>query len=233
MYQTMAQAKIKLAIFDLDGTLLNTIEDLGRSCNHALKACGCPERDLKEYNMLVGRGIYNLFRGALPEDRRDDETVMKMKSFFIPYYNEHKTDFSRPYPGIPEMLGTLEKNGIALAVASNKYQEGTEALVERFFGDRKFIRVLGQRDGMPIKPDPGIVREIEKSYGEVRREEVFYAGDSDVDMETGRNAGVVTAGVCWGFRSRQELEACGPDMLCGSPDELCRAILSWPGNVNR
>ena len=82
----MAQAKIKLAIFDLDGTLLNTIEDLGRSCNHALKACGCPERDLKEYNMLVGRGIYNLFRGALPEDRRDDETVMKMKSFFIPYF---------------------------------------------------------------------------------------------------------------------------------------------------
>ena len=132
MYQSMAQSKIKLAIFDLDGTLLDTIEDLGRACNFALESCGFRKREPGEYNMLVGREIYNLFRGALPEEARTEEQIMKMKSFFIPYYNEHKSDFTRPYRGIPEMLERLEKAGIALAVASNKYQEGTEALVKRF-----------------------------------------------------------------------------------------------------
>lgn len=232
MYQTMAQTKIKLAIFDLDGTLLDTIEDLGRACNFALKACGCPERKMEEYNRLVGRGIYNLFRSALPEDRRSEQMVMKMKSFFIPYYNEHKTDFTRPYAGIPEMLEKIERHGIALAVASNKYQEGTEALVKRFFGERKFTGILGQRDGMPIKPDPEIVREIERKYGQIRPDEVIYSGDSDVDMETGRNAGVVTAGVLWGFRSREELIAHYPDMLCSSPEELAEAVIGWGNNDN-
>lgn len=226
MYQSMAQLKIKLAIFDLDGTLLNTIEDLGRACNHALEACGCPVRDMKEYNMLVGRGIYNLFRGALPENMRSEEMVMKMKDCFIPYYNEHKTDFTVPYRGIPELLERLERKGIALAVASNKYQEGTEALVRRFFPERKFVKVLGQREGMPIKPDPEIVREIERAYGKTEPDEVVYAGDSDVDMETGRNAGVVTAGVLWGFRTRAELAGWHPQALCASPEELGDFILS-------
>ncbi len=225
MYQTMAQQKIKLAIFDLDGTLLNTIEDLGRACNFALGSCGCPVRKMEEYNKLVGRGIYNLFRDALPEDRRTEETVMKMRDFFLPYYNEHKADFTRPYDGIPEMLETLEKSGIALAVASNKYQEGAEALVKNFFGDRKFLKILGQRDGMPIKPDPEIVHEIERAYGEIGPDEIIYAGDSNVDMETGRNGGVKTAGVTWGFRSKEELAAYDPWIICDSPAELTAAIL--------
>lgn len=229
MYQTMAQAKIKLAIFDLDGTLLNTIEDLGRACNFALESCGFPRREMQEYNMLVGRGIYNLFRGALPEKARTEEMVLKMKGYFVPYYNEHKTDFTKPYEGIPEMLERIEKTGIAMAVASNKYQEGTEALVRRFFGERNFVKVLGQRDGMPIKPDPEIIREAGRAYGAgLTPGEIFYAGDSDVDMETGKNAGAVTAGVLWGFRSREELEAWKPDALCASPEELCRTILDWP-----
>ena len=110
MYQSMAQSKIKLAIFDLDGTLLDTIEDLGRACNFALESCGFRKREPGEYNMLVGRGIYNLFRGALPEEARTEEQIMKMKSFFIPYYNEHKSDFTRPYRGIPEMLKRPEEH---------------------------------------------------------------------------------------------------------------------------
>lgn len=225
MYQSMAQTKIRLAIFDLDGTLLDTIADLGHACNFALESCGCPPREMSEYNMLVGKGIYNLFRSALPETMRTEEMVMKMKGFFIPYYNMHKTDYTRPYPGIPEMLERVEKAGVALAVASNKYQEGTEALVKRFFGERKFVKILGQRDGMPIKPDPGIVREIEDACGNISPDEVLYAGDSDVDMETGRNAGVLTAGVLWGFRSREELQAWNPHALCGSPEELGDIIL--------
>lgn len=227
MYQSKAHTKIKLAIFDLDGTLLDTIEDLGRACNHALRMCGCPERGMEEYRMLVGRGIYNLFRGALPEDRRTDSMTMRMKGFFVPYYNAHKTDFTKPYPGIPELLETLEKNGIALAVATNKYQEAAEAIVGRYFGERKFLKILGQRDGSPIKPDPEIVREIERAYGQTGPGEVFYAGDSDVDMETGLRAGVVTAGVLWGFRTRQELEAWNPQFICSDPAELQEKILGW------
>ena len=226
MYQTMAQSKIKLAIFDLDGTLLDTIGDLGAACNFALKSCGFPERKMEEYNGLVGRGIYNLFRGAMPEGMRTDENVSRMRDFFIPYYNRHKADRTRPYNGIPELLEKLEKAGVSLAVASNKYQEGAEALVRQFFGERNFVSILGQREGLPIKPDPGIVREIERAYGEIDRTEIFYAGDSDVDMETGLNAGVVTAGVTWGFRTRAELEAKHPDFLCDTPEELWEAVVS-------
>ena len=224
MYQTMAQVKIKLAIFDLDGTLLNSIEDLGRACNFALTSCGFPAREMHEYNMLVGRGIYNLFRGALPENARTEEMVMKMKGYFVPYYNEHKTDFTRPYEGVPEMLETLENAGIALAVASNKYQDGTEKLVRHFFGKHDFVRILGQREGQPIKPDPEIVYEIMSCAGIRDKGEIIYTGDSDVDMQTGNNAGVRTVGVTWGFRSRQELEACSPWRLADNAGELARII---------
>ena len=231
MYQTTAHSKIRLAIFDLDGTLLNTIEDLGNACNHALKSCGCPERKMEEYNRLVGRGIYNLFKGALPEGRKSDDMVLKMKDSFVPYYNEHKTDCTRPYPGIPEMLEELEKKGIALAIASNKYQDGTEKLARHFFGERNFTAILGQRDGKPIKPDPEIVMEAERAYrekyGDIDASETLYAGDSDVDMETGKNAGVITAGVLWGFRTREELESRQPQILAGSPEALLSAILDW------
>ena len=224
----------ELVIFDLDGTLLNTIEDLGNACNHALEMCGHPVHDMKEYNMLVGRGIYNLFRGALPEGHRTDTEVRRMKDFFIPWYDAHKCDRTRPYDGMPALLGTLEARGIKLGVASNKYQDGTEKLVRHFFPDLDFVRILGQREGMPIKPDPGIVREIEKAYGHTGPGEVIYSGDSDVDMETGKNAGVITAGVTWGFRSREELSSRHPDMLCDTPEELARAIIGQdqdPGRI--
>lgn len=216
---------LKLAIFDLDGTLLNTIEDLGNACNHALKMCGCPERKPEEYNFLVGRGIYNLFRGALPEGERNEENIMKMKSFFIPYYNEHKCDRTRPYEGVPEMLGALRSAGIGLGVASNKYQEGTEKLVARYFPDIDFVKVIGQRDGRPIKPDPEIVREIQAAAGNATDDETVYIGDSDVDMQTGANAGVRTIGVSYGFRSREELAAYSPWAVCDTPEEVAGTIL--------
>ncbi|MCM1177199.1 MAG: HAD family hydrolase [Bacteroidales bacterium] len=216
----------KLAIFDLDGTLLNTIDDLAAACNHALKVCGYPERGVCEYNTLVGRGIYNLFRGALPEGHRTDEDVRKMADIFIPYYDAHKCDMTRPYDGIPEMLRKLSDAGVMIAVASNKYQEGAESVVSGYFGDCGFIKVLGQREGHPIKPDPGIIMEIMDFAGVDSKDEVVYAGDSNVDMETGLNAGVRTAGVTWGFRSREELAAYSPWKLADSPEELCGIILA-------
>lgn len=217
---------MKLAIFDLDGTLLNTIEDLGTACNHALDRCGFPMREMEEYNSLVGRGIYNLFKGALPPGHRTEETVMKMKEYFIPYYDEHKCDKTRPYDGIYAMLDSLCAAGVKLAVASNKYQDGTEKLVNRYFGMYRFEKILGQRDGMPIKPDPLIVEEAMSAAGVTDKTEVVYSGDSDVDMQTGLNAGVRTIGVTWGFRSREELAGFSPWALVDTPEQLAGLVLA-------
>ncbi len=214
----------KLIIFDLDGTLLDTREDIANACNYALRMCGCPERRLDEYNMLVGRGIMNLFRGALPEGMRGEEMVLKMKGHFVPYYNEHIDDRTRPYPGIIGMLDALAGRGISFAVASNKYQEGTEALVKKYFGAYDFVSILGQRDGRPIKPDQEIVREVMAAAGVVE-DETVYCGDSDVDMQTGLDAGVRTIGVEWGFRTREELAAYGPWLLAGNADEIVAALV--------
>lgn len=215
----------RLIIFDLDGTLLDTREDIANACNHALQMCGCPERALEEYNMLVGRGIYNLFREALPFEKRCEDMVMKMKSHFIPYYNNHICDMTKPYPGIIRMLEDLSSKGIAFAIASNKYQEGTEILVEKLLKKYSFIRISGQRDGKPIKPDPEIIREIMQEIPGISEKDVIYCGDSDVDMQTGLNAGVRTVGVTWGFRTREELAAYRPWLLAEYPEEISAAVM--------
>lgn len=214
----------KLIIFDLDGTLIDTRKDIADACNYALCRCGYPPRNLDEYNLLVGRGIYNLFRSALPQGKADEETVAQMAEYFIPYYNEHKCDFTKPYEGIIQTLEILSQRGMRFAVASNKYQEGTEQLVEKFFGNYEFARILGQRDGMPIKPDPQIVAEAMEALPGITEDEVVYCGDSDVDMQTGMNAGVKTIGVTWGFRTREELAAYSPWALIDRPQEIIDII---------
>ena len=211
---------IKLAIFDLDGTLLDTLGDIAGACNHALTVCGCPTHEVGEYKMFVGSGIMNLFRRALPEEQRTEGMVMKMRDAFVQYYDVHKDDMTRPYPGIEGLLDELTAKGIRLAVASNKYQEATEELVTRYFGPYRFACVLGQREGHPIKPDAGIIFEAMASCEGVRPDEVIYCGDSDVDMQTGINAGVKTVGVTWGFRSREELAAYSRCLLADNPEEI-------------
>lgn len=214
----------KLVIFDLDGTLINTMEDIAGACNHALEACGHPQRRLDEFNMLVGRGVQNMLRGALPEDQRTDEMTAKMYSHFVPYYNEHICDRTKPYPGMYETLDALAAKGIAFAVASNKYQEGTELLMGKLFGRYNFVSILGQREGKPIKPDPQIVIDAMEAAGCTDRNKVIYCGDSDVDMQTGINAGVRTIGVTWGFRTREELAAYSPWRLIDRAEEIVEAI---------
>ena len=215
----------KLLIFDLDGTLIDSREDIAAACNHALCSCGCPERCIDEYNMLVGRGIYKLFRSALPENMRSEENVMKMKDYFVPYYDRHIADRTRPYSGIIDMLEKLSAAGVKFAVASNKYQSGTETLVSRFFGKFDFTAIFGQRDGFPIKPDPAIVSEAMAALPGVTKDDVVYCGDSDVDMQTGINAGVRTIGVTWGFRSREELGSYGPWLLADDPSQIVEALI--------
>ena len=214
----------KLVIFDLDGTLLNTVKDLGNATNYALRRCGYPERPADEYNILCGRGIINMFKGAMPAEEVNEENVQRMKEIFLPYYDQHKSEFTRPYPGIVELLSALKAKGIKMGVASNKYQEGAEKLVAEFFPEISFLKILGQRDGQPIKPDPAIVEQIMAMDSNIKKENVVYCGDTNVDMQTGINAGVRTVGVTWGFRSREELEAYHPWLIADRAEQILENI---------
>lgn len=213
----------KLIIFDLDGTLINTIADLGACTNYALEKLGYPTHDIESYKFRVGNGINNLFRRALPEGEKTDENVLRVRREFIPYYNVHNTDLSRPYPGMVELLEALQTEGTLLAVASNKYQEATTKIIGELYPSIRFSAVLGQREGINIKPDPQIVFDILQATG-ADKSDVLYVGDSGVDMQTGLNAGVETCGVTWGFRPRTELEPFHPQHIVDSVEELKKII---------
>jgi len=216
----------KLLIFDLDGTLLNTIDDLAVSANYALRRSGYPEHPIEAYRFFVGNGITRLIERALPEEARQESTVLKLREIFVAYYQQHKTDFTRPYPGIPELLEYLHRQQIRMAVASNKYQQGTEELIHHFFGQSYFSIVLGQRENIPVKPDPTIVEEILNGTGITDRSRVLYIGDSGTDMQTARNSGITSVGVSWGFRSRQELEENGACHIVDRPEKIIPLLLS-------
>ena len=214
----------KLVIFDLDGTLLNTIADLANSTNYALKVLGYPIHEPDKYNFMVGNDINKLFERALPDGEKTEENVLRVRQEFVPYYDQHNADKSRPYPGVTELLETLQTAGMQLAVASNKYQAATEKLIAHYFPNIKFTAVFGQREGIPVKPDPIIVKEI-LQIAKVQEEETLYVGDSGVDMQTAINAGVTSCGVTWGFRPRTELESFHPDHIVDNAEEiklLCR-----------
>lgn len=209
----------KLVIFDLDGTLLDTIADLAAATNQALRHYGFPTHGEDAFRLFVGDGVNKLFERALPENVRDEEHVRFIRSRFIPYYDAHNADESRPYPGIPELLRALGERGVQMAVASNKYQSAARKLVAHYFPEVRFAEVLGQREGVPAKPDPAIVFDILRTAG-TSPAEALYVGDSNVDMETARRAGVDAVGVTWGFRSREELEATHPAHLIDHAEEL-------------
>jgi len=199
----------KLVIFDLDGTLLDTIGDLATSVNYALQLHGYPDHPLESYRYFVGNGARELIARALPEGCKDDETVDRLREDFKQHYSSgNDIVLTKPYPGIPELLEKCRKAGITLAVASNKYQSATDKLSRYYFGDDMFQIILGQREGIPVKPDPSIVLEILNETG-FTKEETLYVGDSGVDMQTAKSCGVESVGVTWGFRPRTELEEHG------------------------
>lgn len=150
----------RLVIFDLDGTLLDTIDDLAASTNYALRRNGYPEHELAAYRYFVGNGVAKLIERALPEAERSAQNVERLRRDFVEYYTEHSADLTKPYTGIRETVSELGRRGIVRAVASNKYQAATEKLVAHFFGEETFRVVLGQREGIAPKPDPTIVRDI-------------------------------------------------------------------------
>lgn len=210
-----------VVIFDLDGTLINTIGDLGAACNYALSAAGYPPHAAEEYPHLVGNGINKLIERALPSSAKDtpahtEAAIQRVRDEFVPYYNLHSCDHTFPYEGIPELLLTLKQQGCKLAVASNKYQEATAAIINHFFPDL-FDIVFGERSGVPRKPNPQVVYDIRAFLTD---SEVLYVGDSLVDIQTARNAGVPVVACSWGFVAREELEAARPDFLIDHPAEF-------------
>lgn len=216
---------IELVIFDLDGTLLNTIDDLAASTNYALAKHGYPTHDLSSYRFFVGNGINKLIERALPEEVRNEEKVLELRKDFVAYYEEHSADLTSPYKGIPELLSALKEKGLKMAVASNKYQVATEFLVDKYFGEYEFDVVLGQRDGINPKPDPTIVYDILKDTG-IHKSKVLYVGDSGVDMQTAKSSELISAGVSWGFRPVEELEAFNPDYIVDQPIEIYQIVRS-------
>jgi len=206
----------KLVIFDLDGTLLDTIADLATSVNHSLSTHGFPVHDEGKYKFMVGNGISTLIERALPDGNKTPEDVTRVRETFLSHYDSNNTVFSKPYPGIPELLRELGHRGIAMAVASNKYDAATQKLVKYYFSDIDFAAVVGNLEGLPPKPDPAVVSMIlrETGYG---REETVFVGDSGVDMLTAANAGIAAVGVTWGFRPRTELEEFSPARIINDP----------------
>lgn len=214
----------KLAIFDLDGTLLNTIDDLGHAANYALEKNGYPTHSIASYPFFVGNGVRRLIERVLPEDARTVNIVDRLLVHFKEYYNEHNTDFTVPYQGIPELLNKLSAHGVSIAVASNKYQQATEKLINHYFPNFSFLAVEGQKENVPVKPDPSIVFEI-LSKAKMPKADTIYIGDSGVDMETARRACVDSVGVTWGFRPEKELIESHADNIVNSPSEIASLVL--------
>lgn len=213
----------KLVIFDLDGTLLNSIADLAVAVNQALEKCGYPTHPEDAYRFMVGDGVMKLFERALPEGEKSEENVLRIRGHFMPFYEVHNADLSRPYDGILELLAKLKEQGVMMAVASNKYHAATLKLVAHYFHDTPFELVLGNREGVPVKPNPQIVEEILAHTG-VAKSDVLYVGDTNVDMKTAINAEVDCIGVAWGFRPKVELAAHNPLAIIDKPHELLQYL---------
>ena len=214
-----------LLIFDLDGTLINTIDDLGQACNHALSACGFPTHKIEDYPRLVGNGINKLIERALPEEHRNEATVLRLREHFVPFYDQHNCDLTRPYDGIPKLLQTLKAAGHTLAVASNKYQAATEKIVAHYFPNT-FDVVLGERVGIPRKPDPQIVWDIIHRLSPLASNlsPIYYIGDSLVDAATAKAANLPFVACTWGFCTQKQLAQAQPNYMIHHPSEIVQII---------
>lgn len=216
----------KLAIFDLDGTLLNTIGDLADAVDYVMRSRNLPEHTNAEYRQMVGGGIKRLVERALPEELSNneqyvEECVMQFRRYYVDNIDRHTV----PYEGMPELLRKLQNMGVKLAVASNKFQHGTDRLVAKFFGDIEFVAVEGNREGAPLKPDPAIIHNILRKAG-IEGNDAVMIGDSGIDIRTAAAAGIDSIGVSWGFRFAEELYEAGATNVATTMEELERELLS-------
>jgi len=208
--------KYEVVIFDLDGTILDTLPDLSTAVNYALSRRGLPPHSLEEYKMMVGEGVRNLCRLAL--DSEDEQVLNESLQDFKAYYVAHILDKTRPYEGMPELMASLGERGIAVAVVSNKFQEGARKLIRHFYPDIPEERVLGEIEGRPRKPDPAMIEAVMSSFPEGTR--CCVVGDAWTDIEAGKAYGCDTIGVSWGYRYTEALYKVGADVVVDTVDEL-------------
>lgn len=209
------------AIFDLDGTIADTLYDLGDAVNYGLRQLECPEHPYESYKKFVGNGREKMCFRAVPNSKK--EYTEKLCTLFSEYYEEHFLDKTALYSGISELMKTLSDNGVKLAVATNKPHEFAEKIVKKLLPDIEFEKVLGGCIERPKKPDPAIIRDILDGMPDDNT--VYMIGDSNVDIKTAKNSGIISIGCTWGFRSREELESENADFIVDSANEIAEIIL--------
>lgn len=211
----------KTYIFDLDGTLLSTLNDLASSTNYALRWAGMPERTIEEVRMFVGNGVKLLMERAIPEgvnNPKFEETYAKFRE----HYMEHNLDTTRPYDGVPELLHELKRRGKHLAIVSNKFYAATQDLAKHFFPDTIEV-AIGERENIRKKPAPDTVIEALRQLN-VSKEDAVYIGDSDVDIMTAKNCGLLCISVLWGFRDKDFLIEHGGSLFVDKPIEILSSL---------
>lgn len=213
----------KLVVFDMDGTILNTLDDLKDTLNYALGQYYFPARTLEETRAFVGNGIHKLIERAVPEGT-DAQTVEKVFDTFLEYYQIHCMDQTRPYPGIVSLLQSLKEAGLLTAVVSNKADAAVQELCERFFPGL-FDFAVGEHEGVQKKPAPDMVQLALRTLG-TQASDAVYVGDSDVDLATAKNSGLDSIIVTWGFRDREFLESQGVDVFADTPEKVRELCLS-------
>lgn len=209
----------KAVIFDLDGTLLNTLEDLANSMNQVLKSQRLPTHDIEKYKYFVGNGMYNLVLRTLPPDKREESYVKHCHALVTEEYGKRWADTTKPYKGIPELLDKLTALKYRLAVLSNKPHEFTSLIITKLLRDWSFDAAFGERPGIPRKPNPAGALEIASLFN-IPPEEFLYLGDTGTDMVTAKAAGMHAVGVLWGFRKADELLKNGADLLIKTPADI-------------
>lgn len=223
---------MKFILFDLDGTLIDSLQDLANSCNYALQQNGLPTHPLQDYRYLVGQGVNRLLLDAAPEYAKGIQQQAKLKHDFNQYYHQHFLDNTRPYPGILPMLSTLRAAGFQMGLLSNKPDAFVSLIVESLSLSPYLDAYAGQQDGIPRKPDPTAVLQMMAQLG-ASATDTCYVGDSNVDIQTAQNAGIRSIGVSWGFRGHAELEQSGADDIVDTPAQLAALITTLFARDNK
>lgn len=213
----------KLVVFDLDGTLVNSLEDLADAVNLGLKSMGFPVHEVEKFRYFVGNGAMLLCQRALPEKHRTDENTTALYKKFAQHYAVHFADKTRPYDGIAELLRDIKSKGINIAVASNKPHADCNRVVDMLFDRSHIDAAMGSNNGFEKKPAPDIVFELMQRFG-ADASQTLFVGDSDVDIITAKNASVESVGCLWGFRTEDELKNAGADFIAASPCDILKYI---------
>lgn len=215
---------IKAVLFDLDGTLVNTLSDIALSVNYVLSGAGFPTRPTENFKQYAGNGNYKMIERALPEENRNDELITRLRDEFFEHYKIHCADTSKPYDGIMPLLYELRSLGIKCCIVSNKAQSMCDEIVPKVFGkDFEFDVVVGQQDEIPPKPQPHMAY-IAMNEIDVNADECFFVGDSYTDILTGNSSGNVSVGVLWGFRDEKELREAGARFIVKEPNEILKLL---------